>query len=201
MKKFYIIISILLTCSFIFATSLWNENNAPIYSYQKEYDIGDIITISVSENPTFSLSDDMADYKGATVDSLGSVFKSIGGVDLKNFLPLNTTDTADVKVNNKQNSSSSQASVKVYISGIISEKNGNLYKIRGEKEIKVGKQRKKIIVEGYVDNSSISKSGLIESSKIANSKIWYDGDVIFQQDPNEPSWTSSLLSGIANIFF
>ncbi|MPN29789.1 Flagellar L-ring protein [bioreactor metagenome] len=76
-----------------------------------------------------------------------------------------------------------------------------MLKIKGEKEIKVGKERKKVIVEGLLAASSISSSGTVESSQLAEARIWYDGDVVFQQDPNEKSWISWVLSGISNMFF
>ena len=143
----------------------------------------------------------MADYNSAARNTVGSVFKTIGGVDLKSFVPLTTTDPSAVKLGNKQTQSSSQASIKLYIAAQIIEENNGLLKIKGEKEIKVGKERKKVIVEGLLAASSISSSGTVESSQLAEARIWYDGDVVFQQDPNEKSWLSWVLSGISNMFF
>jgi len=133
--------------------------------------------------------------------SVGSVFKSIVGVDLKSLVTITTTDPSAVKLSNKQTQSSSQASIKLYIAAQIIEENNGLLKIKGEKEIKVGKERKKVIVEGLLAASSISSSGTVESSQLAEARIWYDGDVVFQQDPNEKSWISWVLSGISNMFF
>jgi len=185
----------------IFSESLWNDSNKSLYTYNNNYDVGDILTVQVLENPNFSISDDMNDNKGASLDTIGSLFNSLGGIDLKNFLPLGATNPDDLNVQNKNQESSSQANVELLISSVITEKDNGLLKLRGEKELKVGSNRQKMIIEGYVSEKSISRSGLVNSSDIANAKIWYDGDIIFQQDPSEPSWTSWLLSGIANVFF
>lgn len=190
--------------SIYFSESLWNNNNndnKSLYTYNNNYKVGDIITVQVLENPNFSISDDVNDYKSASLDTLGSVFNSLGGIDLKKFLPLGSTDPNNINVPNKSEKSSSQAQISLLISSVITEKNNGLLKIRGEKELKVGKKRQKMIIEGYVSEKSVDKTGQVNSSDIANAKIWYDGDVIFQQDPSEPSWTSWLLSGIANVFF
>lgn len=180
---------------------MWNDENKSIYTYNTNYEIGDIITVQVLENPNFSISDDVNDYKGASLDTLGSVFNTLGGIDLKNFLPLGSTNPDELNVQNKNEKSSSQANVSLLISSIITEKKDGLYKLRGEKELKVGNKRQKMIIEGFISENSINRSGMVNSSDIANAKIWYDGDVIFQQDPAEPSWTSWLLSGISNVFF
>lgn len=200
-KNFSIFIVFIINFTLIFSGSLWSEDNKPLYTYNKNYKIGDIITVQVLENPNFSISDDVNDYKGASLDTLGSVFNSLGGIDLKKFLPLGSTDPNDLNVQNKKEQSSSKASVSLLISSVIIDKQDELYKIRGEKELKVGTKRQKMIIEGFISENSIDRSGIVNSSDIANAKIWYGGDIVFQQDPAEPSWTSWLLSGISNVFF
>jgi len=205
LKYFSLLLILTLTFSITFSESLWNKEDDKaysIYNYNQSFDIGDTITIVVSENPSLTLSENMPDYKAATVDSVNSVVNNIGGVDLSNFLPLGASDPTQINVENNQKSASSSAQVQLFVSAVIQEKDLNgLLKVRGEKEIKVGKNRNTMIVEGYINPKYISKDGTIYSSDLANAKIWYDGDIVFQQDPNEPSWISSILSGIANIFF
>jgi len=200
---FFLIFLVLTTLGF--SESLWNKNDEEgnsIYNYNQDFGVGDVVTIVVSENPSLSLSESMPDYKKASVDTVNSVVTNIGGVDLSNFLPIGAGDPTQVSVQNDQKSASSSAEVQLFVSAIIQEEDQNgLLKIRGEKEIKVGNNRNTMIVEGYASPKNIAKDGTIYSSSLANAKIWYDGDIVFQQDPNEPSWLTSILSGIANIFF
>ncbi|KUK83017.1 MAG: Flagellar basal body L-ring protein-like protein [Petrotoga mobilis] len=204
-KVLIFFLTFLVSTSLGFSESLWNksdEQGNSIFNYNQDFGVGDVVTIIVSENPSLSLSENMPDYKKASVDTVNSVVNKMGGVDLSNFLPIGAGDPTQVSVQNNQKSSSSSAEVQLFISSIIQEKDQNgLLKIRGEKEIKVGNNKNTIIVEGYVSPKNIAKDGTIFSSSLANAKIWYDGDIIFQQDPNEPSWLTSILSGIANIFF
>jgi len=204
-KVFIIFLIFLVSTSLVFSESLWNksdEQGNSIFNYNQDFGVGDVVTIVVSENPSLSLSESMPDYKKASVDTVNSVVSNIGGVDLSNFLPIGAGDPTQVNVENNQKSSSSSAEVQLFVAAVIQEEDQNgLLKIRGEKEIKVGKNRNTMIVEGYVSPKSIAKDGTIFSSSLANAKIWYDGDIVFQQDPNEPSWLTSILSGIANIFF
>lgn len=206
MRKKIIIVIVILIISNIFSTSLWNsprnENtNNSIFVYSRTYKVGDAIQLLVVENPTFSVSDDMADYRTPAIESITSIFRTIGGVDLSNFLPLGSTNPTDLQVNNRANQSQSQAAVQLFIAVEILEENNNTFKVRGEKEIKVGNDRKKMVVQGYLPKDSINSSGVAESSKLLNGQIWYDGSVVFHQDPSEPSWASWILSGISNMFF
>ncbi|PNR96861.1 flagellar basal body L-ring protein FlgH [Petrotoga sp. 9PWA.NaAc.5.4] len=208
MKKtkiyFFLLMSFIFS-SIYFAESLWNKKDEEansMFNYNKVFNVGDVVTIVVSESPSLSLTESFPNYKGASVNSISSVVNNIGGVDLRNFLPIGASDPTQISVQNNQKSASSSAKVQLFISSVIQEKDENgLLKVRGEKEIKVGKNRNTMIVEGYVSPKSIAQDGTVFSSSLVNAKIWYDGDIVFQQDPNEPSWISSILSGIANIFF
>ena len=202
MRKNWLIIIVIITLTTIsFSDSLWNKSSkTSIISNNKDYSVGDFITVIVRESPSLSMDDDIPGYKSTTIDTLGSVVKNIGGTDLTKFLPLGSTDPSSLKVSNNKVKSSTKANVSLYITAKITKIDKNIYTIRGEKEIKIDNQRKKMIIEGDFAKDSIN-DGYIESSKIANAKIWYAGDIIFQQDPNEPSWISWILSGIANVFY
>ena len=206
LKNFLIFsLIILMFGTLVFADSLWNKKDEEansLLTYNNNYNIGDIVTIIVSENPSLSLSESMPDYKGSSAKTINSFVSNIGGIDLNKFLPIGSSDPSQISVQNNQVTSTSSAKVQLFISSIIVDKNENgLYKIRGEKEIKIGKNRNTIIIEGLISPKNIAKDGTVFSESIANAKIWYDGDIVFQQDPNEPSWLSSILSGIANLFF
>ncbi|HOB15986.1 MAG TPA: flagellar basal body L-ring protein FlgH [Defluviitoga sp.] len=200
----FVIISLFLITT-VFGDSLWNKKDEEansLFTYNNNFNIGDIVIIVVSENPSLSLSESMPNYKGSSTQTINSFVSSIAGMDLSKFLPIGSSDPSQISVQNNQVTSSSSAKVQLFISSIIVDKNENgLFKIRGEKEIKIGKNRNTIIVEGLISPKNIAKDGTVFSESIADAKIWYDGDIVFQQDPNEPSWLSSILSGIANIFF
>jgi len=78
--------------------------------------------------------------------------------------------------------------------------NGNLI-IEGRKETKVGQDKRELLIEGKVRAADISAQNTVDSFKIANAKIWYNGNVVFEQDPSEQSWVGYILSGISGIIF
>ena len=92
----------------------------------------------------------MPDYKGSSAKTINSFVSNIG-IDLNKFLPIGSSDPSQISVQNNQVTSTSSAKVQLFISSIIVDKNENgLYKIRGEKEIKIGKNRNTIIIEGLI---------------------------------------------------
>ncbi|HBT50732.1 MAG TPA: hypothetical protein DEA49_01265, partial [Petrotoga sp.] len=113
-KVFIIFLIFLVSTSLGFSESLWNksdEQGNSIFNYNQDFGVGDVVTIIVSENPSLSLSENMPDYKKASVDTVNSVVNKMGGVDLSNFLPIGAGDPTQVSVQNNQKSSSSSAEV------------------------------------------------------------------------------------------
>ncbi len=206
-KKILVLLFILNISLIVSSTSLWtnqksNEENSSIFVHKRIYSIGDVIQLTVSETSNMAFSDDTANYKDPAVGTLNSIFSNIGGISLQTFLPLGSTDPSQLNnIENKPSQAQSQTNVDFFISVKIVDEENELFKVRGEKEIKIGNDRKRMIVQGYLSKKDISPSGIANSINLLNSQIWYDGDIVFQQDPNEPSWTSWILSGISNLFF
>ncbi|SHF15442.1 flagellar L-ring protein precursor FlgH [Marinitoga hydrogenitolerans DSM 16785] len=203
MKRISIFLILLLVFSIGFSDSLWKKTkvNNLLSNPEKNYSVGDIITVAVSENPSLSLSDDNPDPFSGVMGTVGAIFNTIGNIDLMKFFPLGANKPEDVKVTNKKASSQSKASVNLYVSAEVVEILDNgIVKIHGEKEFKVDSQKKIMIIEGYADPSNI-KDGVIDSKNLANAKIWYQGDTDLQKDPNNKTWLAWLLSGISNLFF
>lgn len=203
MKRISIFISILLIITVSFSDSLWKKANTKnLFSNpEKNYSIGDIITVAVSENPSLSLSDNNPDPFSGVMGTVGAIFNTVGNIDLMKFFPLGANKPENIKVSNKKSSSQSKANVNLYVSAkVISVSKNGIVKIHGEKEFKVDSQKKIMIIEGYADPSNI-KDGVIDSKNLAEAKIWYQGDTDLQKDPNNKTWLAWLLSGISNLFF
>ncbi|KAF2955443.1 flagellar basal body L-ring protein FlgH [Marinitoga sp. 38H-ov] len=203
MKRISIFVIVLLTLTIAFSDSLWKKakTNNLLSNPEKNYNVGDIITVAVSENPSLSLSDNNPDPFSGVMGTVGSIFNTIGNIDLMKFLPLGANKPEDVKVSNKTVSAKSDAKVNLYVSAkVIDVLDNGIVKIHGEKEFKVDSQKKIMIIEGYADVSYI-KDGIIDSKNLAEAKIWYQGDTDLQKDPNNKTWLAWLLSGISNLFF
>ncbi|HOO32257.1 MAG TPA: flagellar basal body L-ring protein FlgH [Thermotogota bacterium] len=197
---FLILISLILFSS-CFSTSLWNnsqkDNFKSLYTDNKAYQIGDILTILVSETVSLTQNDSSDDKKKGLITSAVSFIGSVGNLALETFIPINAD--ADQRVQT-ENSAESQVITKIAATIVDVDQNGNLL-IQGKKETKVGQDKRELLVQGRVRPTDITADNTIDSFKIADAKIWYNGDVVFEQDPSEQSWIGYILSGISGVIF
>ena len=194
-----IIISLFLTAGF--STSLWNnskdEKFRSLYSDNKAYTIGDIVTILVSETVSLTQNDSADDKRKGLVSSALSFIGTVGNLTLDKFIPVNGDDEGRTQTDN---SAQSQVITRIAATIVDVDPNGNLI-IEGRKETKVGQDQRELLVQGKVRAADITAQNTVDSFKIANAKIWYNGNVVFEQDPSEQSWVGYILSGISGIIF
>lgn len=198
---FYLLLVILVQG---FSTSLWqnsqNDKFKNLYSDNKAYKVGDILTIIIVETVSMTQEDNTSNKVGGLLSSTFSIIKNISNIDLTRFLPIKDTSTADAAVSNTENTANSQITAK--IAAVVTEVDnyGNLW-LEGKKEVKVGQDRRELVIQGFVRPSDVSASNSIDSYKIANAKLWYNGDVVFQQNPGEENWVGYILSGLSKVIF
>lgn len=203
---FICMITILLLCSSIptFSVSLWQSSENPkfrnLYSDVKAYKIGDILTILITESASFEQTDQHSDRKGGLITQTFSIIRNISNIDLNRFIPTSGDPDQPNPTISTDNTARSQVTAR--IAGMIYDidANGNLF-IEGSREIKVGNDRREITVQGTVRPADIKADNTIDSYRIANARIWYNGDIVFQQDPREQNWLGFILSGIAGVIF
>ena len=195
----FIIISLFLTAGF--STSLWNnskdEKFRSLYSDNKAYKIVDIVTILVSETVSLTQNDSADDKRKGLVSSALSFIGTVGNLTLDKFIPVNGDDEGRTQTDN---SAQSQVITRIAATIVDVDPNGNLI-IEGRKETKVGQDQRELLVQGKVRAADITAQNTVDSFKIANAKIWYNGNVVFEQDPSEQSWVGYILSGISGIIF
>lgn len=202
MKKIIVVgllIGLLITIGF--STSLWNnstdEKFRSLYSDNKAYKIGDIVTILVSETVSLSQNDSADDKRKGLVSSALSFIGTVGNLALDKFIPINADSEGRTETDN---TAQSQVITRIAASIIDVDQNGNLI-IEGRKETKVGQDKRELLVQGKIRPADITAQNTVDSFKIANAKIWYNGNVVFEQDPSEQSWVGYILSGISGIIF
>jgi len=204
MKKIGTVALMLLLIAPCFGFSLWSSSNNEkfrnLYSDNKAFKVGDIVTILITETVDLSQSDSTENKSKGLITSTLSIIKNISNVDLFKFLPSSVPDTGSAATSKTNNTAEQQ--IRAKIAAVITEIDGfgNLT-LDGKKEVKVGQDRRELIIQGVVRPGDVSASNTIDSFKIANAKIWYNGDVVFVQDPSEQSWVSYILSGLSKIIF
>jgi len=194
-----LMIALLITAGF--STSLWNNSKdqkfRSLYSDNKAYKIGDIVTIMVSETVSLSQNDSAEDKRKGLVSSAMSFIGTVGNLALDKFIPVNADDEARTETDN---TAQSQVITRIAATIVNVDQNGNLI-IEGRKETKVGQDKRELLIQGKIRPTDITAQNTIDSFKIADAKIWYNGNVVFEQDPSEQSWVGYILSGISGIIF
>lgn len=202
-KTILFFLVLMLISSLIFANSLWNSSNnkrfKTPFTMKVANSIGDTLNVMVYDNTTASFSYNNPNYKGGLLSVLVGLLKSVTTFDVTKFIPLNSTPTT---ISNKTSTSKNQSQFVTQIAAAVTQidPNGN-FLIKGSKEIKVGQSMKQVQIQGMVNPNDISQDNSVDSSKIANLKIWYDGNLIFQEGMNQDRWITWMFSSLASILF
>lgn len=163
----------------VLATSLWSEESADIYKdKEKEYQLGDIVTILIEES-----SD--ASHSANTSVNQGSNVKAGAGFGIFEFLSnfgFSYSDQ-DGSEGQTERSGSLTADITTTISEVLS--NGN-FKIEGTKTIKINGEKQIIKLSGIIRPEDISEENSVPSKKIADASIEFEGKGVVEakQEPN-----------------
>ena len=176
--------------------SLFTEATATnLFSDDKAYQVGDIITIKVVENISGSGSANSQSSKDSSVD-LDFPSPTLLGKPLINKSPIGAMKTGSKnnfkgsgKTDRKANlvATISARVVKVY-------PNGNLF-IVGKKIIKINEDEQVLRISGIVEPTNIEQDNSILSSRISDMYIEYNGKG-FIADNQRPGWLAQFLSKI-----
>lgn len=202
---FFVLVLIIISSS-LFANSLWtssvNKKFKSPFAMKIANSVGDTLNIMVYDNTTASFSYSNPNYKGGLLSILTGLLKSVTNFDVTKFIPLGNGNTNTTKVSNKTSSSKDQSQLVTQIAAVITKvmPNGN-FVIKGTKEVKVEESMKKVQIQGIVNPDDISPDNSVDSSKIADLQIWYDGNLVFQQGINQKRWINWIFSSLASILF
>ncbi len=166
-----------------------------LFSDDKAHNVGDIITVKVYENISGQGS---ANTKASRSNSMDLGFPSATIMDKK--VP-NKTDVFAFKQSSKNSFVGSgdtkrQAKLVATISTRVIKvySNGNLY-ISGKKYIKINEDVQVIKISGIVKPNDISGDNSIDSSKISDMYVEYNGRG-FMADNQGPGWLANFIMKI-----
>lgn len=166
-----------------------------LFSDDKAHNIGDIVTIKVYENISGQGS---TNTKSSRNNDMDLSFPSATIMDKK--IP-NKTSVFALKQSSKNSFKGSgdtkrQAKLVATISARVIKvyPNGNLY-IKGRKIIKINDDIQILKISGIVKPMDISQDNSIESSKISDMYVEYNGQG-FMADTQSPGWLAKFLMKI-----
>lgn len=161
------------------SNSLWSDNFVDIYrEKEREFEIGDIITVIIEENTAAVSSANTSVSQGSSVNA-GAGF---GIFDFLRSFGFSYADDDDAQ-GQTQRAGSINADITTLVVDIL--ENGNLH-IEGTKKIKVNGEEQIIKLSGIVRREDITKENTVPSWKIANASIELEGKgfITEKQRPN-----------------
>lgn len=176
------------------AGSLWNNQSGSLYRDIKARNIGDVITITVSESA--DASEEATTETKKSHNWGGKLSASNPAVAGKNLLGGLTSMDYGAEFGRGLKGSGKTTrtnAVKAYMTATVIDvlPNGNLV-IRGSRWVKVNDELHQIILEGVVRPNDISRNNTVLSQNIADAKIFVvgKGPVSRQQ---RPGWLGQII--------
>ena len=171
------------------AQSLWYGGRyRNIFSDRKAQDVGDILTIAISESTSLSTSKSGSNSKSGNV-SLST------GVGIFDFLRAASASGSDSFKANGSASSKNTTTANVTVTVVDIQPNGNLV-LEGTQSIWHNKNEHKITFRGVCRPEDVTASNTIPSTKIAAAEVKFNG-----KGPLNAKQRQGILTQVFNILF
>ena len=180
--------------------SLWNQRNRSIFSDRKALNIGDIVTVLISEKAsaskeastqtdrTTSISASIPNFFGLENDK---IWNGHNPIDLDNLVNADFSNGFD---GNGTTTRKEDLTASLTTQVVCKYPNGQL-KIRGGKEVMVNNEVQLIYLTGIIRPVDITAATTVSSDKILNARISYTGKGAIS-DKQEPGWMMRTLDNI-----
>lgn len=182
------------------AGSLWQEGERSMFSDRKARDVGDIVTVLISESASASkqasTSTDRTSSVSASVPNLfglenSKVFTGQNPIDLSSLVSADFSNGFD-GTGSTSRKEALTASLTTQVVGRYA--NGQL-KIRGGKEVMVNNEVQIIYLTGIIRPVDITAANTVSSTKILNARISYTGKGAIS-DKQSPGWAARVLDNV-----
>ena len=177
------------------AQSLWSNNDGHTenlyFSDNKARNVGDILTIIISETATTSATRSSKNSKSGSVNMQAG----IGVFDfLNNIFPASISGNDSFKADGSS-TSTNRASGRVSVTVVEVEPNGNMV-VEGTQSIWQNKNEHKITLRGVVRRDDVTYANTVSSAQVADATIRFDG-----KGPLNSKQRQGILTQIFNILF
>ena len=188
-------VMVLATAFPVSAQSLWSNSDGHTenlyFSDNKARNVGDILTIIISETATTSATRSSKNSKSGTVNMQAG----IGVFDfLNNIFPASISGSDSFKADGSS-TSTNRASGRVSVTVVEVEPNGNMV-VEGTQSIWQNKNEHKITLRGVVRRDDVTYANTVSSAQVADATIRFDG-----KGPLNSKQRQGSLTQIFNILF
>lgn len=182
------------------AGSLWNANQASMFSDRKAQNIGDVVTVLIEES---SSATKKASTATGRESSMSAGIPTLFGIEDNSIFANNGIDFSSLVSAEFENdfsgtgttSRSGDLSASLTTQVIGKYPNGQL-KIRGGKEVMVNNEVQVIYITGIIRPVDITAANTVNSDKILNARITYTGKGVIA-DKQQAGW---LMRGLDNVW-
>lgn len=180
------------------AGSLWQNGNTSMFSDRKAREVGDIVTVVISEKASAtkeaSTSTDRTTNMHAGIPNFFGLESDKIWQEL--YYPIDVNNIVNAEFNNKFDGKGSTSRKEDLSASLTTQvvgryPNGQL-KIRGGKEVMVNNEVQIIHLTGIIRPVDITANNTISSTKILNARISYTGNGAIS-DKQEPGWAMRML--------
>ena len=177
------------------AQSLWvngeGHRGIDYFADTKARDVGDILTIIISETATTSATRSGSNSKSGSVNMQAG----IGVFDfLNSIFPASISGSDNWKADGAA-SSTNRANGRVTVTVVDVEPNGNMV-VEGTQSIWQNKNEHKITLRGVVRRDDVTANNTVSSAQVADATIRFDG-----KGPLNSKQRQGILTQIFNILF
>ncbi len=170
------------------AQSLWTDNRRGVFADRRASQVGDILSIVISETSTTSQTLSNSNSKSGN-QNLSA------GTGIFSFLAAASASGSDSFKANGSANNTNTATGNVTVTVVEVKDNGNLV-VEGTQSIWNNKNEHKITVTGVVRPDDIAYDNTISSNKVADATLKFDG-----KGPLNAKQRQGILTQIFNILF
>ena len=173
------------------AQSLWSTDTVSghsLFADRKAHNVGDILTIVISETTTTSTTKSNSNAKSGS-QSLNA------GTGIFSFLATATAGGSDSFKANGAAKDTNTVSGKVTVTVMEVQPNGNMV-VEGTQSIWQNRDEHKITLRGVVRQDDVTASNTVPSSQVADATLKFDG-----KGPLNAKQRQGILTQIFNILF
>ena len=188
-------VMVLATAFPVSAKSLWSNGDGHTenlyFSDNKARNVGDILTIIISETATTSATRSSSNSKSGNVNMQAG----IGVFDfLNSIFPASISGSDSFKADGSS-ASTNRANGRVSVTVVEVEPNGNMI-VEGTQSIWQNKNEHKITLRGVVRRDDVTYANTVSSAQVADATIRFDG-----KGPLNSKQRQGILTQIFNILF
>jgi len=159
--------------------SLWNNTGATMFTDPRAHNVGDLVTVQVSENA--SATRQLGTKKSKTSSHKTSVTAALGyetslAAKNPNFKPSTALDLSNAKKFDGSGETTNSDTLTASVTSVVTEvfPNGNL-RIVGRRQLTINNQPQALTFTGVIRPADIASDNTIPSSKVAQAVISYGG--------------------------